>query len=308
LAVNESGEEENQQEDDNDDTNNDDGDNGIHNMPDEFFDAETEQMGNTSYGIDVPTTSTRAGSISGPPPRLIETVTMAQAMNKLAAAKYKCKPTLAEERFNDAMRELNEMALIGAGIGGGYINTEELHVMNYNEAIKSEKDKWDYAVKEEHDRMVNNKVWESVPIDKIPEGTKIMTSAWAMKKKSKGNYRARINARGLEQVDGEHCDLDTKSSPVTCIVTIRIVMTLIVMSTWAAHLMDVHGAFLKGKFKGGEVIYMQVPQGSEQFYPKNVALLLLRTIYGLVQTALAFWRETVAAFTYMKYVRSKEDP
>jgi hypothetical protein len=118
-----------------------------------------------------------------------------------------------------------------------------------------------------------------------------MTSAWAMKKKSNGTYRAIIDARGFEQVDSEHCDLDTKSSPVTCIVTIRIVMTLIVMAAWAAHLMDVHGAFLKGKFRDGEVIYMKVPQGFEKFYLQNVALLLLRTIYGLVQAALAFWRE-----------------
>jgi hypothetical protein len=35
-------------------------------------------------------------------------------------------------------------------------------------------------------------------------------------------------------------------------------MTLIVMSAWAAHLMDVHGAFLKGKFKDGEVIYRKM--------------------------------------------------
>jgi hypothetical protein len=109
-------------------------------MPDEFFDAETEQMGNTSYGINVPTTSTGAGRISRPPPRLIETVTMAQAMNELAA-EYKCELTPAEERSYDAMRKLNEIALIGAGIEGGFINTEELHVINYNEAIRSEKDK-----------------------------------------------------------------------------------------------------------------------------------------------------------------------
>jgi 16S rRNA G527 N7-methylase RsmG len=77
-------------------------------------------------------------------------------------------------------------------------------------------------------------------------------------------------------VDG----IDTKSSPMTSLVTIRIVMTLIVMMSWAAHLMDVHGAFLKGKFRYGEIIYMKVPQGFENFYPKNVALLLLRAIYG----------------------------
>jgi hypothetical protein len=234
-VINGPGEGENHEEAKNDDGNDDDdGDNGVHNLPDEFFDAETEQMvGSTPYGIDVPTTSTRAGRISRPPPKLDETVTMAQAMNELAA-EYKCEFTPAEERFYDAMRELNEMALIGAGIGGGFVNTEELHVMNYNEAIKLEKDKWDYAVEEEHDRMVNNKVWTPVPIDKIPEGTKIMTSAWAMKKKSNGIYRARVNARGFEQIDGEHYDLNTKLSPVTCIATIRIVMTLIVMAAWAA--------------------------------------------------------------------------
>jgi hypothetical protein len=133
-----------------------------------------------------------------------------------------------------------------------------------------------------------------------------MTSAWAMKKKSNGTYRARVQARGFEQVDGEYCDMDTKSSPVICLVTIRIVMTLIVMTSWAAHLMDVHGAFLTGKFRDGEIIYMKVPQGFETFYPKNALLLLFQTIYGLVQAALAFWRETVAAFAYMDYIRRKQ--
>jgi hypothetical protein len=92
-VINGLGEGENHEEANNDDGNDDDdGDNGVHKLPDEFFDAETEQMGNTSYGIDVPTTSTRAGRISRPPPRLIDTITMAQAMNELAA-EYKCEFT-----------------------------------------------------------------------------------------------------------------------------------------------------------------------------------------------------------------------
>jgi hypothetical protein len=135
--------------------------------------------------------------------------------------------------------------------------------------------------------MTNNKVWEAVPIDKIPEGTKIMTSAWAMKNKSNGTYRARINARGFEQVDGEHCNLDTKSSPVTCIVTIRIVMTLVVMSAWAAHLMDVHEALLKGKFRDGEVIYMKVPQGFEKYHPKNV--IIAKNNLWIGSSRIGFW-------------------
>jgi hypothetical protein len=80
---------------------NNDDDNGIHHLPDEFFDAETEQMGNTenvTYGLNIPTTVTRSGRVSRPPPRLFETATMAQEMND-RAADYKCELTPAEDRY-----------------------------------------------------------------------------------------------------------------------------------------------------------------------------------------------------------------
>jgi hypothetical protein len=51
-----------------------------------------------------------------------------------------------------------------------------------------------------------------------------------------------------------------------------------------------------------------VPQGFERFYSKNAVLLLLKTIYGLKQAALAFWRELLKAFKSMQYGRSKADP
>jgi hypothetical protein len=73
-------------------------------------------------------------------------------------------------------------------------------------------------------------------------------------------------------------------------------------------LLDVKGAFLCGNFENGEKIYMEVPQGFEGFYPKNYVLLLLKTIYGLKQAALAFWRELLKAFRHMEYGRSKADP
>jgi hypothetical protein len=33
------------------------------------------------------------------------------------------------------MKELGEFGLIGAGIGGGFLNTSELHVMKFDEAM-----------------------------------------------------------------------------------------------------------------------------------------------------------------------------
>jgi hypothetical protein len=67
-----------------------------------------------------------------------------------------------------------------------------------------------------------------------------------------------VNARGFEQINGENYEEDDKAAPVVNDITIRITMCLMVMAAWAAHIMDVHGAFLKGKFKAGEVIFMRV--------------------------------------------------
>jgi hypothetical protein len=44
----------------------------------------------------------------------------------------------------------------------------------------------------------------------------------------------------------------TISSPVTNSATTRIVIVLMVMANMIAHVVDVEGAFLHGKFKDGE--------------------------------------------------------
>jgi hypothetical protein len=102
-----------------------------------------------------------------------------------------------------------------------------------------------------------------------------MTSTCAMKRKANGVLRAQVNARGFKQIDDEHYGEEDKAAPVVHDITIRIVLCLITMTAWAAHIMDVHGAFLKGQFKDGEIICMKAPQGFEQFYPNNVILRLL---------------------------------
>jgi hypothetical protein len=80
------------------------------------------------------------------------------------------------------------------------------------------------------------------------------------------------------------------------------------LSTWSARLVDVKGAFLCGNFKDGEEIFMELPGGFEEFYVAYVMMLLLQTIYGLKQSAMAFWRELVKALTDMKFKRSAIDP
>ena len=123
--------------------------------------------------------------------------------------------------------------------------------------------------------MIEHKVFEVVPTEEIPKGAKILSSTWAMKKKASGVHRARLNARGYEQVDGEHYDENDKFAPVVTDATIHIVLIMIAMTGWWAELLDVKGAFLHGIFEKGRKIYMTVPQGFEKFYPANVVLLFI---------------------------------
>ena len=53
---------------------------------------------------------------------------------------------------------------------------------------------------------------------------------------------------------------------------------------------------------------MGVPRGFEKFYPIGVLLLLLKTIYGLKQSAFEYWRALLAALKAGKLTRSKADP
>jgi hypothetical protein len=161
--------------------------------------------------------------------------------------------------------------------------------MKYKQAMKTkDKDMWTEAVFEEHDRMVKRQVWRTELKKDVPKGENIITSTWAMKKKASGRYRARLNAIGYEQVDGQHFDSTNISSPFTNDATIGIVMILTIVFGWTVGLIDVQGAFLCGSFKDGEEIYMEVPEGFERFYPNNVLLLLLQTIHGLRQVASDF--------------------
>jgi hypothetical protein len=196
------------------------------------------------------------------------------------ASPYEIGLSAAEDKYYNAMWKMSETAFVGAGIGGGFIDTSELHVMKFKEAM-SGKDKvqWQNAVEEEHQRMVKHKVWEPVSKDELPEGSKVLTSTWAMKKKANGKYRARMNARGYEQIDGVHYDENSKAAPVANEIVIRMVLVLIVMASWWAELLDVQGAFLTGEMDQENDCYLRVPEGFSGFYPENVVLKLLKTLF-----------------------------
>ena len=207
------------------------------------------------------------------------------------------------------LRKNAEISCVGLGRIDGFADTTELHVMKFDEAMATEEaEQWQEAVDEEHERMIKNKVFEVCPRSEVAESSKVLSSTWSMKKKPNGTHRARLVARGFEQVDGDHFRSDELAAPVVNDMTIRIVFILMIMAKYCGELMDVRGAFLLGEFGKEEKLYMEVPKGFEKFYPIGVVLLLLKTIYGLKQAAYAFWRKLVEAFWAMNYERCKGDP
>ena len=71
---------------------------------------------------------------------------------------------------------------------------------------------------------------------------------------------------------------------------VHIVLTMLLMSGWVAHIVDVNGAFLLGEFKEIEHIYIKIPKGFEKFYSLDVLLYLQKTLHGVRNAAKAFWQ------------------
>ena len=202
-----------------------------------------------------------------------------------------------------------EVAAVGAGIGGGFGNTTELKPMKFKEAINGpDGEAWRLEIENEHKRMLEMNVFEVTDRSALPPGVKPIDSTWACKKKSNGTLRGRLNARGFKQRKGVHYDASSIHAPVTNATTIRVILTIMIMAGWAASVVDVKGAFLHGEFEDGEEIYMEVPEGWENKYPKGAVLKLLKTIYGLKQAAMAFWRMLLKCMKSMDMKRSVADP
>ena len=159
--------------------------------------------------------------------------------------------TSADVHYLQRMMDTNEKEFdfmgVGAGVGGGFDNTAELHVLTYKQAMKSkDREEWKKEVKRK-ERFDKNNVLTAKKRSEIPKGTKVMTSTWAMKKKSNGKYRGRLNLRGFQQRDGEHFVSSSISSPVTNETSVRVAFVMLALCPggWIAVVEDVEGHFYK---------------------------------------------------------------
>ena len=168
--------------------------------------------------------------------------------------------------------------------------------MKLHQALQSDdKEAWEAAIADGLARFKKYSVFEVVPKKLLPPRTRPLSSTWNMKKKANGVFRARLTIRGFEQVPNIQYRPEWISAPVSNAVTIRIVLVILLMMGGYAYVIDVCSAFLLGLFDNDdERVYVSVTNGWERFSPKNVVLLLLKTVYGLKQAANCFYRLLVS--------------
>ena len=92
--------------------------------------------------------------------------------------------------------------------------------------------------------------------------------------------------------------ISTLSKPITAGYyikpsTIRVVLTLVVSSSWPIHQLDIKNAFLHGTLN--ETVYCQQPSGFENPSSPNYVCLLKKSLYSLKQGPRA-WFHRFATF------------
>lgn len=157
----------------------------------------------------------------------------------------------------------------------------------YTQAVGGNEYKhWKHAMDAEMQSLHENVTWKLVP---LPPGRKACGSKWVFKYKvdKDGNidrYKARLCAKGFTQQAG--IDYNETFAPVLRYQTLRILLVISALRDYEIDQLDVTTAFLNATLK--EEVYMEQPQGYEQYRKDGVRLvcLLLKAIYGTKQAPL----------------------
>ena len=171
----------------------------------------------------------------------------------------------------------------------------------FNEALKSEeKDQWIQAMKNEYEKVIQNKTWELV---ECPKNVNVIGSKWVYKKKSDQTYKARLVAKGYSQVYG--LDYHDTFSPVVRFNSLRILFAYAAQKKLQILHYDAQSAFLHGELQ--EEIYMAQSQGFIQKGKENFVCKLKKSLYGLKQSGREWNKKLNSILTNLVLKQSNAD-
>ena len=165
-----------------------------------------------------------------------------------------------------------------------------------------QREKWRSGINAEFAKMNKNKVWRKEKRSNMPPGRRCVKHKWVFDIKRDGTFKARLVACGYSQIPG--VDFTDVYSPVVHDVTFRIMLVAELKWKLKSKIVDVESAFLNGDLE--EEIYMDCPDGMK--HSPEDCLLLLKAIYGLVQSARQFFKKFVSILRKIGFIPSDADP
>lgn len=147
---------------------------------------------------------------------------------------------------------------------------------------------WIKAMKKEMDKFREMDVFDVVP---IPERDKVIPAKWVHTYKvdsQKGdNYKLRCVIQGFKQLAGVNFDPSRVSSPVTDLMSIRVLTVIAVEHHLEIHHVDIKSAYLNSSLPRGTNIYVRPPPGVD--IEPGKCWRLKKAVYGLKQAAFEWF-------------------
>ena len=176
----------------------------------------------------------------------------------------------------------------------------------WNHPNEKEKDLWREAVRKELRDMRARNVWRKVPKMSVPKYRRLVGCRWVFEIKRDGRHRARLVAQGYSQIPG--VDYTDCFAPVVNDVTFRMLLVIMMVKKYECIMIDVETAFLHGDLE--EEVYMKIPEGyeDEDDDHEDSCLLLLKSTYGLTESARQWWKKFVSTMKTFGFKVSEAEP
>ena len=164
---------------------------------------------------------------------------------------------------------------------------------------------WLEAMHAEVSNLENKNTWVECT---LPPGKKTIGSIWVFKKKRDNlgqvaKYKARLVAQGFTQQPG--VDFENTWAPVGRMTSLRIILTLAAKYGLKTRQVDIEGAYLNAENEFE--LYMRFPSALHPSDPRHNALRILKSIYGLKQSAHDWWRKVTQKMQDMGFKRVESD-
>ncbi len=177
----------------------------------------------------------------------------------------------------------------------------------YKQAIYGKFSKeWKESIAAEHKSLQDLKTFEVVdrPIDKKPITSRYVFKIKTDEKGAISKFKTRLVARGFTQTYGQ--DYFEVFSPTLRMDSIRFLISTAVQNQMKIQHLDVETAFLNGVL--AEEIYLEIPEGFDEYDRKSKVFKLKKSIYGLKQ-ASRVWNELFTSeLLKMGLIQSDADP